>query len=124
MTVWDPDELAALAATDDLHIAPFRDDGSTLGTPTWIWSVVVDGRLFVRAWNGVASRWYRAAMTQRAGQITAAGSTHDVEFLPASGELGDDIDAAYRAKYAGSPYLPPMVSARTQAATVEIRPKA
>lgn len=123
MSTWEAGDLAAIASTDDLHVAPFRDDGVTLGTPTWIWSVVVDGRLFARAWNGVDSRWHRAAMAQRAGQITAAAATHAVEFLPASDELGEAIDAAYGAKYAGSPYLPPMVSARPQAATVEIRPQ-
>ena len=52
------DELDRIAAADDLHIAPFREDGSTPGTPTWIWSVVVDGALYVRAYNGVNSRWY------------------------------------------------------------------
>lgn len=124
VSVWDSTTLKAIAATDDLHIAPLREDGRTIGTPTWIWSVVVDGRLFVRAWNGTRSRWYGSAMAQRSGQITAAGATHEVEFLPAPHDLANDIDAAYRSKYAGSAYLPPMVSAGPQAATVEIRPRA
>lgn len=124
MNAWDSATLTAIAAKDDLHIAPLRDDGLTIGTPTWIWPVVVDGRLFVRAWNGTRSRWYRAAMTQGAGRITAAGATHDVEFLRAPHELATEIDAAYRSKYIGSPYLPPMVSAGPRAATAEIRPTA
>ncbi len=37
---------------DDLHIAPFREDGVTPGTPTWIWSVAVGGDLYVRGYNG------------------------------------------------------------------------
>jgi hypothetical protein len=41
-TTWGKDELRRIAEADDLHIAPFREDGSTYGTPTWIWSVVVD----------------------------------------------------------------------------------
>ena len=40
---WDDDTLTAIADTDDLHVAPFREDGTTYGTPTWIWSVVVAG---------------------------------------------------------------------------------
>ncbi|WP_434056647.1 hypothetical protein [Leifsonia sp. McL0608] len=32
--------------------------------------------------------------------------------------MKDQIDDVYRNKYAGSPYLPPMVTARTRAATV------
>lgn len=58
MTTWPKDELDRIAATDDLHIAPFREDGETYGRPTWIWSVVVDGNLYVRGYNGQNSRWY------------------------------------------------------------------
>jgi len=48
MATWSKDELMRIAEADDLHIAPFRDDGVTYGTPTWIWSVAVDGALYVR----------------------------------------------------------------------------
>ena len=34
---WSKDELSKIAEADDLHISPFRDDGVTYGTPTWIW---------------------------------------------------------------------------------------
>lgn len=37
---WTRKELRRIAETDDLHVAPFREDGVTYGTPTWIWSVV------------------------------------------------------------------------------------
>jgi hypothetical protein len=40
MTAWFQDELRKIAGTDDLHISPFREDGRTYGTPTWIWAVV------------------------------------------------------------------------------------
>nr|WP_303324443.1 DUF2255 family protein [Actinomyces radicidentis] len=109
-----------MAASDDLHVSPFREDGTTYGTPTWIWSVVVDGRLFIRAWNGPRGRWYRAAIAQGAGRITAAGSTYEVAFAPAADELADRIDAAYNAKYAGSPYLPPMVAEGPRSACCEV----
>ena len=81
-TSWDGDTLSRIGETDDLHASPFRADGETYGTPTWIWSVVVGEGLFVRAYNGVASRWYQAALEQRAGRITAAGATHEVGFDP------------------------------------------
>lgn len=42
---WSKADLERIAGTDDLHIAPFRDDRVTYGTPTWIWSVVVDDDL-------------------------------------------------------------------------------
>ena len=65
MAAWPKAELKKIAAADDLHIAPFRDDGVTYGTPTWIWSVVVDDALYVRAYNGKASSWYKAAVRQK-----------------------------------------------------------
>ena len=46
---WSSEELSRSVEADDLHIAPFREDGVTYGTPTWIWCVSVDGDLYVRA---------------------------------------------------------------------------
>lgn len=47
MDTWSKKELRKMAEADDLHISPFREDGITYGTPTWIWSVVVDDSLYV-----------------------------------------------------------------------------
>lgn len=123
MSHWQEDELRRIAETDDLHISPFRDDGATYGTPTWVWSVVVDDGLYVRAYHGRDSRWYRAASEQKAGRITAAGLTKEVAFALIDGPVNDRIDEAYRAKYRGSPYLEPMVGARARKATVRIVPR-
>ena len=57
MNTWNESDLQRIGETDDLHIAPLRDDGVTYGTPTWIWSVVVNGSLYARAYNGTASSW-------------------------------------------------------------------
>ena len=121
-THWPADELGTIAETDDLHVSPFREDGVTYGTPTWIWSVVVDDGLYVRGYNGQQSRWYQAAIRQRVGRIRAGGVTKDVVFEPVDGSINDRIDEAYRAKYAGSPYLTPMIGARARSATVRVRP--
>jgi hypothetical protein len=122
LSSWKTDELDKIAASDDLHISPYRKDGETLGTPTWIWSVVVDGRLYVRAYNGQASSWYQAAKEQKAGRITAAGLSKDVTFTLWNEADQSRIDAAYEAKYSKSPYLTPMVGDKARAATVEITP--
>ncbi len=116
------EDLQKIAETDDLHISPLREDGKTYGTPTWIWSVVVDGSLYVRAYSGTASRWYTAALQQKRGRITAAGMTKDVIFELVDHSMNDRIDDAYRAKYKASPYLPPMISERSRSATVKIEP--
>ena len=123
MSSWKKDELEKIAQTDDLHISPFREDGTTYGTPTWIWSVVVDDDLYVRAYNGRNSRWYRAAMRQKAGRITAAGMTKEVAFGPVDGAIQNRIDDAYRAKYKDSEYLPPMIGERARSATVKVTPR-
>ena len=123
MTTWAEEEPQKIAEADDLHIAPFRDDGTTTGTPTWIWYVAVDGALYVRAYNGADSRWHKAAMRQKAGRIIAAGMTKDVTFEPVEGPINDRVDDAYRAKYRGSPYLSPMIGARARSATVRVTPR-
>ena len=124
MSTWPKDKLRKIAEADDLHISPFREDGKTYGTPTWIWCVVVDDALYVRAYNGPNSSGYKAAMQEEAGRITAAGITREVNFEPVSGKISDRIDDAYRTKYKGSPYLSPMIGARARSATVKVTPRA
>jgi hypothetical protein len=123
MSAWAKDELLKIAEGDDLHISPFREDGHTYGTPTWIWSVAVGDALYVRAYNGTHSRWYEAAMRWMEGRITAAGMTKEVAFEAVEGPLNGRIDDAYRAKYRDSSYLAPMVGARARAATVKVMPR-
>ena len=43
-------------------------------------------------------------------------------FEPVEGALNQRIDEAYRAKYAGSAYLEPMIGERARAATIRITP--
>jgi hypothetical protein len=99
MSSWSKNELRKITESDDLHISPFREDGATYGTPTWIWSVVVDGNLYVRAYNGTNSSWYQAATKQKAGRVAAGGLTKEVAFEAVGGQIDDSIDDAYRAKY-------------------------
>jgi len=122
MDEWKQEELRKIATSDDLHISPLRDHGSTYGTPTWIWSVVVGNAVYARAYNGTASRWYQAALKQKAGRITAAGLTKAVMFESISGSMNNEIDDAYRTKYASSPYLAHMIGNRARSATVRIVP--
>lgn len=119
------EEIKQIAQQDDFHIAPFRADGETYGTLTWIWSVAVKGNLYVRAYNGTNSRWYKSAMSQKAGKITGAGMEKQVRFEPVTDEaLNKKIDEAYRQKYSSSSYLSSMISDRAKAATVQILPGA
>ena len=68
----------------------------------------------MRAYNGQNSRWFQTAVQQKAGRITAAGMTKEINFEPVDGPINDLIDEAYRAKYPDSPYLSPMKGARAR----------
>lgn len=72
MNSWNEDDLRAIAESHDLHISPFREDGTTYGTPTLVWPLVVDGEIYVRAANGQQSSWYVAALSQKAGRSVSA----------------------------------------------------
>lgn len=82
-----------------------------------------DDALYVRAYNGRDSRWYLAAMRQKAGRITAAGMTRKVAFELVEGPINDRIDKAYGEKYRGSQDLSPMIGASARAAMVRVTPK-
>ena len=62
----------------------------------------------MRGYNGQDSRWYRAAVRQKAGRIVAAAMAKEVTFEPVDGPINDLIDDAYRKKYRGSPFLRPI----------------
>ena len=120
--IFSRNDLEQINNADDLKISPFREDGKTYGTPTWIWNVVIEDNLYVRAYNGIHSRWYQSAMKQKAGRIHAAGKIIDVHFEPAEGEMNEAIDKAYKKKYSSSPYLFPMICESAKAATVRVTP--
>ena len=77
----------------------------------------------MRGYNGRNSRWYRAAVRQKARRIIAAGMAKEVAFEPVDGPIDIRIGDAYRAKYQGSPYLNPMIGARARFATIKIMPR-
>ena len=108
-----------------MYISPFYSDGETPGTPTWIWSVVADNNLYVRAYNGQRSRWYQSAVEQQAGKIKLTGQEYDVTFQPINTDnaLTEKINAAYKEKYGSSPYLAPMIDDGPISATVKILPR-
>jgi hypothetical protein len=123
MSKWLKEELGKISDSDDLQISPFREDGKTYGTPTWIWSVVVRDDLYVRAYYGQNSSWYKAAVKQKAGRIYTAGMTKDVAFEPVKGAINDRVNDAYMEKYKGNSYLNSMINDQTCATTLKVIPK-
>ena len=77
--IWTPEDLDAIAATDEIEIAPRRADG-TLGRATTIWIVRVGDDLYVRSYRGPEGSWYRAARRTHEGRLRVGGIERDVTF--------------------------------------------
>lgn len=99
MTAWSTEQLNTIEAHESFYVSPYREDGITPGTPTETWALVIDGKVYVRAANGKDSRWYQAAITQKAGQVRVAGVSYDVVFEDAGTDDEALIDSAYEVKY-------------------------
>lgn len=125
MTKWTDEQLKFFRNQDDFHVSPFYSDEETYGTPTWIWSVVVDEDLYIRAWNGQRSSWYQSAVEQGAGQMVIQGDSYPVYYTPieTDAELTEKVNQAYQEKYKGSFYLPPMIADGPISATVKVTPR-
>ena len=123
MNSWNEFDLRAIAESHDLYISPFREDGATYGTPTLVWPLVVGGEVYVRAANGQQSRWYTAALSQKAGRIRVGDKDYEVTFEPGVNETARAIDAAYEEKYTGSSAVPIMQGDGPKSATVRISPR-
>ncbi|MBG6218422.1 hypothetical protein IWX75_002903 [Arthrobacter sp. CAN_A6] len=122
MSTFSPDVLSAIAKNEDLFVSPFREDGTTYCTPTQTWALIVGDTVYVRAANGQDSRWYQAAITQKAGRIRVNGQYYEAHFAAAGTTDEAAIDAAYEAKYPGSSAVPIMQGAAPKSASVRITP--
>lgn len=65
-----------------------------------IWSVVVEGRVFVRSWSLKPRSWYRTFLEEPRGTIDIAGRKITIRAVRTRRErLKDAVDRAYREKY-------------------------
>jgi hypothetical protein len=99
MAGWNDDELRRIAGADELQIAPLRRNGE-LRRPTTIWAVTTGAHVYVRAAYGPGTGWHRVVRTSRQGRIRAGGVEKDVTIEDADRAVLDQVDAAYRDKYA------------------------
>ena len=124
MTTWTSDELARIAAADELEIASARADG-TLRSPRTIWVVRVGDDLYVRSMYGRGGGWFPATQARHQGHIQAGGVDRDVSFADGDPDLNDQIDAAYRDKYRryGDRIIGGVVNPEARAATIRLVPR-
>lgn len=121
MAGWSDEELSAVGAADELVISARRADGELRpGVPIWV--VRVGDELFVRSYKGRGSGWFRHAVETHTGRISAGGVERDVVFEEAPEAHADEVDAAYRSKYAryGDSYTLPMITPAAREATIRL----
>ncbi|HEX9036142.1 MAG TPA: DUF2255 family protein [Ktedonobacterales bacterium] len=125
MSQWTGDELERIAAAEEMELATARGDG-TLRNPVTIWVVRQGDDLYVRAWRGRDSPWFRGVQDRHEGQVDAGGVTKHVAFVEVDDEpVNAAIDAAYRAKYHhyAASIVEPMVAPLARAATIRLDPR-
>jgi hypothetical protein len=123
MATWTSGELSKIGAAEELEIASVRRDG-TLRKPVTIWVVRRGDGIYVRSVNGRGSSWFRGAQVRHEGHIRAGGVDKDV-VLVETGDMNDEIDAAYRAKYHryAESIVGSIVSPQARAATLKLVPR-
>jgi hypothetical protein len=125
MTAWTSDELDAIAAADELRIAPRKPDGTLRGAVP-IWVVRQGDDLYVRSFKGGGAAWYRGTQATHTGHIESGGVARDVTFADETDPgLGDALDAAYRAKYRNysASIVNPMLTEQARDATLRLVPR-
>ncbi len=105
----------------------FKKDG-THRKPVTIWVVRVGDDLYVRAYRGRETAWFRHIQQRHEGRIGAGSVTKDVTFVDASSDeaLNNKIDAAYQSKYQrySATYVDPMIAPEARATTLKLVPSA
>ncbi|MBR7838058.1 DUF2255 family protein [Actinospica durhamensis] len=127
MSGWTEQQLAVIERTDELEVAPRRGDGSLAGKRI-VWAVRVGDDVYIRSVRGRSGAWYRTTRSSHAGHLSADtdGVDTDVTFadIDATAPVGDQIDAAYRAKYSRYPGPVKSITAdEARATTLKLSPK-
>jgi len=127
MTSWTRNDLERIGAAEELLLASFKKDG-THRKPVTIWVVRVGDDLYVRAYRGRETAWFRHIQRRHEGRIGAGGVTKDVTFVDVSDDeaLNNKIDAAYQSKYQrySATYVDPMIAPQARATTLKLVPSA
>jgi hypothetical protein len=92
------DDLARLAAAEEVEIETQAPDGPTHRTTVW---VVVDAdEAFVRSYLGSNARWYREALANPAVAVKVDGRRLAATAIPANDpDSIERVSAAFREKY-------------------------
>ena len=127
MASWTQHDLERIGAADELQLASLKEDG-TRRMPVTIWVVRVGEELYVRAYRGRETGWFRQTQRLPEGYIVAGGVTKEVTLEDASSDeaLNHEIDVAYQSKYRkySATYVDPMIAPPARATTLKLVPSA
>jgi hypothetical protein len=120
MASWNTHDLNRFGAEEEVRIAARRADG-TLRKSVIVWIVRAGDDRYVRSVNGRNAAWFRGVRARHEGRLQAGGIDKDMDFVEVGDNNQDQIDAAYRAKYARYPgIVPNILTAETRAATLRL----
>lgn len=116
---------AVLRAVDQSKVLGIRagaGDHRVIG----VWSVVVEGRVFVRSWDGKAGGWYRTFLEEPRGVMAIGGRELAVRAVAVrSARARAAVSRAYAVKYTtpgAQKYVRGFALARRAERTIELQP--
>jgi len=123
MAEWNPTELERISASREIEVSSLREDGA-LTKPVTIWTVRVEGELYVRSVRGGSGGWFKGAERRHEGRIEADETAVDVTFEDAPHHLDAEIDDAYKVKYGyPSDSVDSVTSDVARATTIRVVPR-
>jgi len=124
MSEWTSEDLTRIGNAEEVQVTSRRGDG-TLRKPVTIWVVRDGDSLYVRSVKGPTGAWFRGTQERHEGRIRGGGADQDITFVDADHDIGDKVDAAYRAKYrryAGS-ILNSVLTPQARSTTTKLVPR-
>ena len=124
MSEWTSEDLTRIGNAEEVQVTSRRGDG-TLRKPVTIWVVRDGDSLYVRSVKGPTGAWFRGTQERHEGRIRGGGAEQDITFVDADHDIGDKVDAAYRAKYrryAGS-ILNSVLTPQARSTTIQLVPR-
>jgi hypothetical protein len=116
------DDLAALAAAEEIEIETRATDGTV--HRTIVWPLVRDGVAYLRSYRGPAGRWYREARADPAVALHVGGRRLAARAEPAPDAASvEACSEALRAKYRRSQSLAAMLVPDVLPTTIRVVPE-